>query len=57
MTAPEQDLKALIFDLKQAPFKINIEDNDIEVVENWEEFVKKLKAKESMLLDKMKLFT
>ena len=57
MTAPEQDLKALIFDLKKAPFKINIEDNDIEVVENWEEFVKKLKAKESMLLDKMKLFT
>ena len=56
LTAPENELNTLIYNLKSAPFKINIEEVDIQVVENPREMIQKLKAKESILLDKIKLF-
>ena len=56
MTAHPQDLKELVRDLEQAPFKINIKTKDIQVVDNAKEMIEKLKAKERELLDNMKLF-
>jgi hypothetical protein len=56
LTAPSKDLATFINCLDKAPFKIHFEEKEIEEVKNFKEMIKKLKAKESELLDKMKLF-